>query len=162
MAILTARVRDHSDEYSTVRINTSDLVALDLFSVATGPASDFMDALEALTLGTVVEVRFSQATDTNPDTRPASDWAQRELGLRFFVTGENSGRKANITIPAPDLAAIDTIPGTDLADLTDQPVADMVTWLEANMAIVGANPSTGAPTYEGVVVDRAVVIGRSN
>lgn len=86
------------------------------------------------------------------DTRPASLLAQRESGLRFFYQDDVNGDKGTLTVAAPDLASLKT-PGTDEADLAAAPIANLITWLEANALSKGGN---------AIAINRAVFVGRNN
>lgn len=152
MGLLTARFRDFSDEYSHMSVQVADLTGPDVWSVITGLGNGLETAAEALSLGTLVAVNYRQGAIAEDDTRPASQFAQRETGLRFFYSDNADGSKYNITLPAPDLAIVAT-PGTDDVDLSITEVAAMVTWLEANVI----SPNGGA-----VTVDRAVIVGRNS
>jgi len=146
-------IRDVSDEYSTVTFNYDSFGSLETIGDITSAVSALSTAVEAITLGTVTKAWFRLSlTSAYVDERPASPYAHREVGLRFFFH-DALGNKGNLTIPAPDLANIDVTPGTDLADLTDTEVAALVTLIEANVELVDG---------EAVTVDRAVVVGRSS
>lgn len=152
MAIASFTIRDVSDEYSTVSFQYADMTALSTFGDMDTAMSALSSAVDALSLGTIVRAAWRQEYDGGySDTRPASPYAHREVGLRFFYH-DGLGNKGNLTIPAPDLANITVTPGTDLADLTDTEVAALVTLIEANVEIAAG---------EAVTVDRAVVVGRS-
>jgi hypothetical protein len=151
MASYTVRVRDYSDEYTSLSLNVGDLASLDTISVAEGHAGDLATALDALMLGTIVGIGFNQTADEGADTRPASGEAQREKGMRFFFHEETNNRKGSFTVPTADFGTY-AQPGTDLVDLDDVAIAALVTWVEANVEIDGI----------AVVVDRAVLVGRNS
>lgn len=160
-AYISIRIRDHSDEYSTMRVPVAEMLAVTPWGEYFTNLETLVDAVDDVTLGTIVSWTFSQVGEEFEDERPDSDWAQREFGLRIFYHGENSGVKGNMTVPAPDLAAIDTVPGTDLAVLTDEPVATLITQLQgiAEIAVPNPPPATGY-WNDDIIVDRAVVVGR--
>lgn len=154
MSTLTGRIRDHSDEYSATTIQIADYGALITVGDLTTAAEALETHLNAISLGTVVNVAFRQQLADAADERPASPYAQRELGLRFFFHDDTDpNAKGNFTIAAPDLAALTILPGTDLVDITQAPVAAFVAWFEAEAIGPGGNSP---------VVDRAVIVGRSN
>lgn len=146
-------VRDVSDEYGTVTFSYDPFGALETVGDIESAIAALLAAVETLTLGTVVRGWYRKEYTTGlTDERPASPYAHREIGLRFFFH-DALGSKGNLTIPAPDLANIAVLEGTDLADLTDTEVAALVTIIEANVEINDG---------EAVTVDRAVVVGRSS
>jgi len=151
MATINIRIRDYSDEYSSVQANVTDLNMVDdTWANADGIVQGLWDAVGNITLGTLVESSFRQTADTAADERPASPYAQRELAARFFFQNA-AGDGGYISVPAPDLANLDVLAGTDLLDLEDTEAAALVTWIEANVQVDG----------EAVTVDRAVIVGRS-
>lgn len=150
--LLTARFRDRSDEYSNFSVLVEDMAGTDVWTVVTGLASGLESAVEALSLATLVSIYFRQIGNAEDDTRPASVYAHRERGLRFFYSDDVTSDKFNITLPAPDGTIVDN-PGSDLVDLSITEVAALVTWIEANVV---------SPAGNAVTVDRAVQIGRNN
>ena len=162
-AFISVRVRDYSDEYSTLKVPIAEALITDTWQDIQTKGANLVDALEDLILGTIVSWTFTQNGAEYGDERPSSPFAQREVGLRVFVTGEHSGRKSNFTIPTPDLAAIPLVPGTDLVDLADTDMAALVTWIEANVEIPIPNlPPLPGYWNDDVTIDRMVVVGRSS
>lgn len=145
-------IRDVSDEYSTVTFQYDPFTGLETITDVENAVEALAIAVGALTLGTIVRAWYRHEVGAFSDERPASPYAHREVGLRFFYH-DGLGNKGNLTIPAPDLANIAVTPGTDLADLTDSEVAALVALIEANVEMVDG---------EGVTVDRAVVVGRNS
>lgn len=150
--LLTARFRDHSDEYSTMSVLVPDLDGADVWTVITGLGNGLESAAEALSLATLVSINYRQGSIAEDDTRPASAFAQRESGLRLFYSDDVDGSKYNVTLAAPDLSIV-ADPGTDDVDLTITEVAALVSWLETNAISPNGNPIT---------VDRAVLVGRNS
>lgn len=148
-------LRDRSDEYSAVSFpvaepagDGSDMAAwlADMAAIET--------AIGALTLCTIAREAQRINQNSPDDTRPASAYAQREIGLRLFwqETGGNF-RKGHLTIAGPDLALIET-PGSDLVDLTGVTVVNtLVGLLEANML---------SPNGQNVEFYKGVIVGRKN
>jgi len=88
------------------------------------------------------------------DTVPSDNFAQREIGLRVFLTDDVNGRKSHFTIPGPDLEALTILDGTDFVDLADAGImATLVAAVEADAQSVDGN---------AVSVQRAVIVGRRN
>lgn len=152
MGILTATFRDNSDELSRVTVRVDDLTGPDVWTVITGLAGDLETHLEGISIATLKSIVYSQDGVEEEDVRPTSLLAQRESGLRFFYQDTVNGDKGNLTIAAPDLASLKT-PGTDEADLAQAPIANLVTWLEANALSKGGN---------AITINSAVFVGRNN
>ncbi|MCK4962881.1 MAG: hypothetical protein KAS19_10360, partial [Anaerolineales bacterium] len=94
---------------------------------------------------------YNQTVDTKDPATPTDVMAQRESALRIFYGDDSTGEVYHISIPGPDWDTVDLLPNTDLADLTDEPLASLVTALEAN----GLSPVGNA-----ITVLRAVQVGR--
>lgn len=154
MARLVTRLRDYSDEYTTMSVNIADLDAIGTWDAQTGKASALEGHIAAHALGTVVTHQVSQVTDDNPDdSRPASAFAQREIGFRFYLRDTVNDKLGYFTIGTADLAIGSVQAGTDLLDLTAAPTAAFVTWIEANVLSEDGN---------AVTVERALVVGRNS
>lgn len=152
-ALLTARFRDYSDEYSTFSVLVDDIDGVTRTWVElASQISGLESAVEAVSLCTLVSVHFRQLGNTLDDTIPASPYAEREAGIRLFYSDDVNGKKYNVTVPGPDYATID-VPGTDEIPLTQTQIANMVTWMEAHMV---------SPDGNAITVDRAVKVGRNN
>lgn len=150
--LLTARFRDYSDEYSSVSVLVDDLIGTDVWTVVTGLAAGLESALEGISLATLVSIHFRQIANSLDDTQPASPYAEREAGLRFFYSDDVTGKKFNLTVPGPDYATID-VPGSDEIPLTQTEVAALITWMEANIVSDAGN---------SITVDRVVKVGRNS
>lgn len=153
MGKVNVRVRDYSDEYSTVGVNVADAADIDAWSVPGGLADAFAAHVQALSIGTVAFAHYKQDTQPSNDVRPASSWAQRELGIRTYIKDTVNEKLGTITIPAADLASVPTIAGTDLIDPGQAPYSTYVTWVEANVLSNDGNP---------VTVERSIVVGRNS
>lgn len=152
MPRVTARIRDFSDEYTTLSVEVDDLESASVWSVVETMNSELETALGGAILGTLVSVTFSQPTIENADARPASGEAQREKGLRLFFIDDVNGDRGNVTIGTADFGAL-AQPGTDLVPLTHAEVAPIVAWLEQYVQINLGNT---------VTVERAVLVGRNS
>jgi hypothetical protein len=154
MAKASWSYRDRSDEISTVEITVADVSAggADFDAVMADVA-----ALGAGLLGVTdcVQARemFNQAVDTKDPATPSDEHAQRESALRVFYADDVTGEVYHISVPGPSWDGVDLLPNTDLADLTDEPLATLITAIEAN----GLSPVGNA-----ITVLRAVQVGRHN
>lgn len=153
MAKILLNLRDYSDEYSGVSVNVADLTGVQTWGTIDDLANAFRGHIEAHSVGTVVTEKASQETAPANDVRPASSWAQRELGIRFYLRDEVNQELTFFTIPTADLAIGSILAGQDELDITAAPTAAFVTWLEANALSRDMN---------AVTVERAVVVGRAS
>jgi len=135
-------------QFATILGDGSNLAAILTAIDAVG------DALEAITLGTVAGRAYTNQTVADAGTFPASQYAQRELGVRVYLTDNVNGKKSSFTIPAPELSILSIAAGSDDVDISDASVmAALVTAIEANVKSVDGN---------AVTVTRASVIGRNS
>lgn len=152
-ALVTARFRDYSDEYSTFSVLVPDIDGVGrLWTSVETLAGALETAVEDISLATLVSINFRQIANTEDDQQPTSPFAEREAGLRFFYSDDVNAKKYHITIPAPDYATID-IPGSDEIPLSQTQVAAMVSWMETEMVSADGN---------AITVDRVVKVGRNN
>lgn len=154
MAKASWSYRDRSDEISTVELNLPDVSAggADFDTVMAGVASLGAALLAATECVQAREV-FNQAVDTKDPATPTDVLAQRESALRIFYADDTTGEVYHISVPGPDWDAIDLLPNTDLADLTDEPLATLITEIESEAE---------SPVGNSVTVLRAVQVGRHN
>ncbi len=152
MSKLTVRLRDVGNEFSSVTARIADQSGADTWTDLAAVAASFLAAVGGVTLCNPITASFFQYTDENADAPAVDDYANRELGMRFFFHSDVTFEKGYLTVPGPDLANIDMESDGDTADLTDSEVAALVTWIEANVLIQG----------NAVSVDRAVLVGRAN
>ena len=147
--------RDKGSEVGTMQLFFANLVAggtnFDaVIAAITGLEADIL----AITLCTSAGYGLSDGIGADSDAVPASNFAQREVGLRVFLVDDVNGRKSHFTIPGPDLAALTILAGTDLVDLADAGImAALVASVEADCVSVDGN---------AVSVLRAVIVGRRN
>lgn len=158
MAYYSFSIRDNSDEYGRLIIPVEEPTSLNYETIIATNQASFESALDGVVLGNIARASVTVNEDTVNDTRPASQFAQRELGMRVFIIGASSGKKANFTVPSPDLNALTLQEGTDLVDLDDAGVmAAFVTQVEALARIYAPDGSS-----EAVTVERAVIVGRNS
>lgn len=144
--------RDRSDEISTVEITTADVSAGGAdFDTVMADVAALGAAMLAVTECVQAREVYNQTVDTKDPATPTDVMAQRESALRIFYGDDSTGEVYHISIPGPDWDTVDLLPNTDLADLTDEPLASLVTALEAN----GLSPVGNA-----ITVLRAVQVGR--
>lgn len=146
--------RDKSDEISNLEMSVADVSAggADFDAVMADVAAlgaAFLAATECIQAREV----FNQVVDVKNPATPTDVLAQRESALRIFYADDVTGEVYHVSLPGPDWDAILLLANTDLADLTDEPVATIVTAMEAN----GLSPVGNA-----VTVLRAVQVGRRN
>ena len=154
MAKASWSYRDRSDEISTVELTVADVSAGGAdFDTVMADVAALGAAILAATECVQAREMFNQAVDVKSPTTPTDPLAQRESALRVFYADDTTGEVYHISIPGPDWDGIDLLPNTDLADLTDEPVAALVTALEANAL---------SPVGNAISVLRAVQVGRHN
>lgn len=147
--------RDHSNELSQVQLYF-DVVAAGgaNFDATIASMTAVFDEIETVSLCDSAGYGMRQGIVADPSTTPASNLAQRESGLRVFLTDDSNGLKSHFTVPGPDLANLTIPAGGDLVTLADASImADLVTALEANLESVDGN---------SVTVTKAVIVGRNN
>jgi len=151
MSKATLTFLDASNETSPVSVTSTVLTAAN-FDAQVSAFTAFRSAVEALSLGTAQKWALAQSTDGS-ETLPTNPYAQRELKWLVTYTGNTSGKKFQIEIPAPDLTD-NRVPGTDIADPTS---ADWVAFISAFEAFAKSpdNP-TEAVTFVG-----ARMVGRN-
>ena len=152
MAKASWSYRDRSDEISTVELNIADVSAggADFDTVMASVAS-LGAAILASTECVQAREMFLQAVDVKSALTPTDVLAQRESGLRIFYTDDTTGEVYHVTVPGPDWDTVDLLPNTDLADLSDEPLATLITELESEAL---------SPVGNSITVLRAVQVGR--
>lgn len=154
MAKASWSYRDRSDEISNVEITVADVSAGGAdFDTVMADVAALGAALLAVTDCTQAREMFNQAVDVKDPSTPTDVMAQRESALRVFYADDSTGDIYHISVPGPDWDSVDLLPNTDLADLTDEPLAALVSAIEAN----GLSPVGNA-----ITVLRAVQVGRRN
>lgn len=154
MAKASWSYRDLSDEISTVELTVLDVIAGGTnFDAVMADVAALGAAILAATECVQAREVFNQAVDTKDPTTPTDVLAQRESALRIFYADDVTGEVYHVSIPGPDWDAIDLLPNTDLADLTDEPLATLVSAIESDAL---------SPVLNAVTVLRAVQVGRHN
>jgi hypothetical protein len=154
MAKASWSYRDRSREISTLEITVADVSAggADFDAVMADVAALGAAFLAATECIQATEI-FRQTVDTKSPTVPTDPHAQRESAMRIFYSDDSTGEVYHVSLPGPDWDTVDLIPNTDLVDLTDAPMDDIVTAIEANAL---------SPLGNAVTVLRAVQVGRHN
>lgn len=150
MSEIIFKVRDYSDERSTVKFNITDVDETSWVATDTAIAT-LRAAMEALTIGTVESRTLIAYRENLNSDRPTDPNAQVESGLRLHYVDDDNGKKYFLTIPCPDKTIL-AQPGTDLIDLTGTLAAALVAAIEA-VAV--------SPDGNSITVERGVLVGRN-
>ena len=75
------------------------------------------------------------------------------MGFRVYLRDNATSKLSYFTIPCADKGIASVQAGTDQLDLTVEPTASFVTWLEANAK---------SPAGNAVTVERIIEVGRNN
>jgi hypothetical protein len=154
MAKASWSYRDKSDEISTVELNIADVSAGGLdFDAVMGDVAALGAAILAVTECIQAREVFNQVVDVKNPATPVDVLAQRESALRIFYADDVTGEVYHVSVPGPDWDSVDLLPNTDLADLTDEPLASLVSAIESDAL---------SPVGNSVSVLRAVQVGRHN
>lgn len=154
MAKASWSYRDESREMSTVELNVPDVSAGGAdFDAVMASVAALGAAILVATECIQARETFLQAVDAKDPAIPSDPHAARESGLRIFYGDDSTGETYHVTIPGPDWDAIDRLPGTDYADMSDEPLAALITALEANAE---------SPAGNSITVLYAVKVGRHN
>lgn len=147
--------RDHSNELSQIQLYFPTIAAGGAnFDAVIANITSVFDEIEVVSLCDNSGYGFRDVIVADPSTIPASNLAQRETGLRVFLTDDSNGKKSHFTLPGPDLANLTIPAGGDLVTLADASImADLVTAIEADAKSEDGN---------AVTVTRAVIVGRNN
>jgi len=153
MADVVFKIRDFSDEYSTVRIPIADFAADGSdYQARMTQVGSLQAAIAAVTAGTIAPRTVPAERGIVNDTRPASPFAQRELKWLIQYQDDVSGKHYTLSIPAPALELMSD-GGDDVADIVGITAwSTLVTWLEANMT---------SPEGNSITVNRVSVVGRN-
>jgi len=154
MAKVSWSYRDKSDEISVVELNIADVSAGGTnFDAVMGDVAALGAAILAATECVQARETFKQEVDTKDPSTPTDVLAQRESALRIFYADDTTGDVFHVSIPGPDWDSIALLPNTDLADLTDEPLASLVSAMESDAL---------TPNGNALTVLRAVQVGRHN
>jgi len=146
-------VRDYSKELSRFKVNFTGITVGNLGSILT-QWGDLKTATDAIILGVEANEQLVLDNTIISSAVPASPFAQRELKIEVTYVGDTSGKKFQIEIPTPDLAAL-TLNNTDEVVLADGGV--MAAWVTAFQTIAKSPDSD----TETCTVIQALVKGRN-
>lgn len=154
MAKASWTYRDRSDEISTVELTVADVSAGGAdFDAIMAEVAGLGAAILAVTDCVQAREFFNQAVDVKDPSTPVDVMANRESALRIFYADDVTGEVYHISVPGPDWDSVDLLPNTDLADMTDEPLATLVSQIESDAL---------SPVGNAVTVLRAVQVGRHN
>jgi hypothetical protein len=154
MAKASWSYRDRSDEISNVELTVADVSAGGAdFDAIMAEVAGLGAAILAVTDCVQAREVFNQAVDVKDPATPTDVMANRESALRIFYSDDVTGDVYHISIPGPDWDTVDLLPNTDLADMTDEPLATLVSQIESDAL---------SPVGNAVTVLRAVQVGRHN
>lgn len=134
---------DYDSEKSSVRMNIDSLAN----------EASLRSAVEGVSIGVLQEVTKIDSVVQLSSASAASQWAQRETGLRVYVSDNVNGESGYFTIPCPDLGTLTL--GTD---------GDVVLADAGIMAalVTAFNSYVLSRDENAVTVVRASIVGRSN
>ena len=156
MAQIKMSIRDKGGELGIVTLPVDQPIATSGEGSIANYYGTIESAIEAVTLG-VVARNYFVINEEADDAFPASNFAQREFGLRLILRGEDSAKVFTVTLPTVDADALTLVAGSDQVVLADAGVmAALVTALETNLAY-----PYGATT-ESVTVEEAYIVGRNS
>lgn len=147
---------DNSGEIGRVQIPIEDPTLISGVGSVQDHLTEFAASIGGVTLGNI-RTQYAVVEQTDTTGLPASQWAQRELGMRIIMQGNTTANVYTLTIPAIDLDAITLQPSSDDVVLADAGVmAALVLDLEERF-----EPAPGG-VVENVTVVRAYVVGRNS
>lgn len=156
MAAYSYSFRDYSDERSSVEIRVEEPseIGADWETIINANEANVRAALQGVSLANIASHHVRVSEEAPNDTRPASAFAQRELGLRVFYQDDTNAKKSFITVPAPDMANLTLVEGSDQVTLADGGImAALVSALESYMY---------SPDGNAITVTSARVVGRNS
>lgn len=106
-------LKDFSDENTSFRIYNGAITAVSLPGFLTD-YGNLKTALAAITIGTVYKDLWVGDSTILDETIPTDPFAQREIGLRFYYRGVNTGESHFFTVGTVDLDAVGASPGLDI------------------------------------------------
>lgn len=150
----TFKIRDYSDETSTMKFFNDAITAVSL----PGYLTDFGNlrtAVQGVIAGNIAVETWVGDQTLLTQAAPASPVAQRELKWLVTYEGSISGKLYQLTIPTADISnAALLLPNSDEADLTAQAWVDFITAFQA----IGSTPDNPA---ENVTVRSIRLVGRN-
>lgn len=139
---------DNSREYSNISINLTDLTAINFVAVM-AEKELLIAAIRNVTLCNPWASSVSVEGKVYNMGVPASEWAQRELGLQVGYHDVVNGRKGHITIPGVDWASLKGL--GDEVDYTN------IQWLSLAAAM---NLTAKSRDGNDILVDYGRLVGR--
>jgi len=149
-------IKDVTGETSTFELPNGAITAVSIAGFLTS-FGELRTAIDAVTLGTIRKESWVGDDTLLSEDLPASPYAQREIGLRIYMTGNDGSPEFHRTLPCPDLTAVQFTPGAgDFVSITEpQSIADLVAAIEAH----GRHPDSD---LENITVTKIRVIGRNS
>lgn len=147
---------DHSREKSSTALFLPTITAANFDAVTGNTIAENVGALRlaiaAITLCNFTNTRVVAVEYPENDVTPADPYAQRETGLRVFMTDTVTGEKSHMTIPGPNLTLLAQV-GTDEVD------PSAATWLTLVGAIEAEARSKDGNVLE---VTSGRIVGRNS
>lgn len=149
---ITFKVADYSGETASVTIPGPALTGAN-YDAQVAEATGLAATLQAITLGEVQSYVLTAENETISGDLPTSPYAQREVKLHFTYSDNVTGKRGSFTVPAPDLANLDTTPSSDAVTLADAGImAAFVTAIQGFML---------SPEGNAITIQSARVVGRN-
>lgn len=149
---ITFKLADYSGEASSVAIPGPALTGA-TYEAQAAEAIGLATTLQAITLAEVQGYTFVADTDTISGDLPTSPYAQREIKLLFTYSDNVTGERGSFTVPAPDLANLETTPDSDMVTLQDASImAAFVTAVQGFFVSAAGN---------AITIQSARIVGRN-
>lgn len=146
---------DKTGEKSTFSIPMGAITAVSLPGFLT-EFGVLRDAIDAITLGNISKESWIGDDTKLTSIRPTDNFAQREMGLRIYMVGNNGGDEFHRTLATADLAQTKPADEGDTIALdTPQAVVDLVAAIEQ----IGRHPDDDQET---ITVTKIRIVGRNN
>lgn len=130
---------DHSKERSAFSVPIDDITDVN-YAVQIAAADALRDAINNVTLGTLVKDERVASVVQNPATIPADPNAQRETKWAIRATDDVNGKAVFYTLPTADLAT--QIPGQGIMDPGDALYTALVAAIEGFVKSSNGNDIT--------------------
>ena len=149
-------IKDVTGETSTFELPNGAITAVSIGGFLTS-FGGLRDAIAAVSLGTVRKESWVGDDTLLSEDLPTSPYAQREIGLRIYMTGNDGSPEFHRTLPCPDLTKVVFTPGAgDFVSLTEpQEIVDLVAAIEGH----GRHPNSD---LENITVSKIRVVGRNS
>lgn len=163
MAYVSVSFRDANGELGNLRLPLSEPDAIETVGTLTllwdNVGVGLQNVIEAVTLGVIAKGYFGLGEFDPDPAYPASNVAQREFGLRLYMTGDEDGRAFTVTLPTVDPSVLTLVPGRRDVVLADGGVmAALVAEFESSLRY----PSTGASDEQSITINSAAIVGRNS